>query len=189
MTERLHGIADRWTVGARLGEDVADLADQKSTIIRTAEALGFTVTPAKGHRAPSLVPYPSKTQLVQLIFGSVGPLAGVAAYSDLSAVAHSSLAAFATQEPAGNMLLGDQASSRPDRIPIERGVVLALRAYETAVTHFFTSYGWNTGPWLAFTTEAYAELEPSSISAEACGRRATLLGRVWRADLAEKMSC
>jgi len=156
MTERLAGLAQEADLNARIGR-VLDTADQVSRIERSAVAAGFAVR--RGRRGRLYVgeeEYPGSTQAIQLLFGDLGENFGVRAYADLSAVAHSTLAAFAT--PPRLDVLSERCGppSGPDaELPIERGVVIALAAFERAVRVFFTVYGWNVVHWNDFLRQAH----------------------------------
>jgi hypothetical protein len=86
----------------------------------------------------------------------VGQNTGVAAYADLSAVAHNTLASFL--QPVALLEQLDQPSRHPMPIPYSHGTVLALSSYGRAWELFMRMHGWNTRMWNDFLREAHTEL-------------------------------
>lgn len=156
MTERLAGLAQEADLIAKVGREL-DTAERIADIKESGDAFGFPVR--RGRRGRLRVgdeEYPSQTRAIEFLFRDLGATFGIRAYADLSAVAHSTLAAFATpprlvapgetQEPS--------AAAAGAEIPIERGVVVALAAYDRAVRAFFTAYGWSVAYWDGFLGRA-----------------------------------
>jgi hypothetical protein len=162
MTERLAAYAHERSLHSDLGTTPPP-DDKEAPIERPARRHSFPV--GRDDRKRLFVgqdPYPGQTKALVMLFDQFGKDIGVRAYADLSAVAHSTLPAFAVRRSpitSTNPLGLATASNRPSQpVPIERAVVIALAAYDLAIEAFLSSYGWSTRSWVAFVREAHTKL-------------------------------
>lgn len=160
MTERLNGLHFENYLSGRIGREL-DTDERISRIRQSAEDHDFEVVVERrtGRLHVGDTSYPGQTRVVQLLFEPYGGDYGIRAYADLSAYAHSSLAAFTARVPR---LIAESeppasAEDGPEP-PVERGVVLALVAFDEAMSRFLTLYGWNLGPWRSFVRQAHADI-------------------------------
>jgi hypothetical protein len=156
MTERLAGLYQELSLNDRLSRET-DAPLRIDAIVQAATRHGMSVaTDRNGRKYIGKDRHPGQTQAVELLFAHLGPLFGTRAYADLSAVAHSALAAFA----APKLLTVTEARpvDREPQLPIERGVIIATGAYDAVMRRFLRLYGWGSGRWTAFVAEAHAEI-------------------------------
>ncbi|WP_369132121.1 hypothetical protein [Modestobacter sp. I12A-02662] len=163
ITERLDALREQAGRIERLQmQGGPDTFERIAAIERSAIRQGVEVIRDKKGNAVAVGwdRFPRATQAVELLYDRLGPNYGRGIYADLSAVAHGTLAAFAYKklpllDPREAPI---QAPPPEDRIPFERGVVMALTAYDEAVRRYFTLFGWALGPWHDFLTRAHARL-------------------------------
>lgn len=163
MTERLDALREQAGRIERLQmQGGSDTLERIVAIERSAIRQGVGVIRDKKGNAVAVGAdrFPRATQAVELLYDRFGSNYGRGVYADLSAVAHGTLAAFAYKklpllDPTEAPI---QAAPPEDRVPFERGVVMALTAYDEAVRRYFTLFGWALGPWDDFLTRAHARL-------------------------------
>jgi len=155
MTERLAAIDQEDRLNRRIGR-TTDAPDRRDAIERSARRHGFSIQTDRRRRSyVGSDEFPGPTRAIELLFASGGPDVGPMIYGDLSAVAHSELAAYIERLPL--LLPGESLGTG---MPVEIGVASALSAYERAVRTFLQSYGWSTAPWNVGVTRTYADLRP-----------------------------
>jgi hypothetical protein len=156
MTERLHGRAHEAALSAKIGRELGS-EGPIAAITASAEQHGIGVSrDGRGGRYLGEEPYPGQTKAVEMLFASYGDNFGVRAYADLSAVAHSSLPAFAFRKPA--IVSGDVPPQQKEDPPVERAVIVALVAVDEAVSRYLTLFGWNPTPWKDCVRQTHADL-------------------------------
>jgi hypothetical protein len=163
MTERLNALQEQAQRIERLGMDGGpETRTRIEAIERSATRHGLPLIYDKKKRPFGVGDQrcPGATQAIQLLFARLGETWGIGAYADLSAVAHSSLAAFAYQKSP--LLDSEENPISPPptsgQIPFERAVVIALTAYDEAVRRYLTLFGWSLAPWQEFLSAAHARL-------------------------------
>lgn len=163
MTERLVRLDEVTSRDERLGLPRDDETSTRAdAIVRAADAYRIRVTPTRYGRYLADEPYPGQTAAVEALFAQLGPGFGGRAYADLSAVAHSALAAFAhrlsTIATAQTAADEGQPGLNDELGPVRRAVSIATAAYGIAVRRYFTLFSWQVGPWNAFVRDAQARM-------------------------------
>jgi hypothetical protein len=157
MTERLYGLHQQLMTHARLTGEAGDFTEEMEAIRRSAVNHSMPWIADRRHRPPAVGAHrPSATEAIRTMMQHVGQNTGVAAYADLSAVAHNTVASFL--RPVALLELLDQPPRHPMPIPYSHGTVLALSSYGRAWELFMRMHGWNTRMWNDFLREAHAEL-------------------------------
>jgi hypothetical protein len=164
MTERLAALHQESHLDDQIGRTL-DAAGRIEAITTSAHMKSFDVrSGARGRLHVGSEEHPGPTRAITLLFQDISPDFGVRAYADLSAVAHSTLAAFAARRPLAEPDSPDPhpaPSPNPpseQELPVERGAVIALAAYERAVRRYFELFGWSVAPFDGFVREAHARI-------------------------------
>ncbi|WP_156748222.1 hypothetical protein [Mycobacterium sp. E3198] len=160
MTERLAGLHREKMSSIRLGREL-DTADRARAIEESALRHGFPVNTRHGKKFVGTEPYPGATRAIELLFQHLGDGWGFRAYTDMSAVAHSTLVAFA-QKQSSLVVERDWATGhigeKVPAPPLESFVVVALIAFDCAFRSFLVLYGWNPHPWDIFVRQSHAAI-------------------------------
>lgn len=160
MTERANALVRQAATNKKVGRDL-DTADRLSNIRASAARHGFSFSDAARSRGPVVgtAPFPGQTAIVEQLFSGYPDQLGLRAYADLSAAAHSTLAAFA--EPSRPVVVPVEPGSGPESDPPpDRFVILVLAALDVAFTRYMSLYGWNQSHWRQFISGAHSRLRP-----------------------------